>query len=132
MDVLTALCRAIFGDFDDSSLAVRLGRETDHDLWIAQLDDRPVGFKLGYRASDGVFYSWLGGLAPEARRRGIARELMRLQHAAARAAGYRFIETRTRAGNEAMAALNRAADFEAIWEETDSSGATAIRMRKLL
>lgn len=40
----------------------------------------PVGFKLGYERSGEEFHSWLGGVHPEFRRRGIARRLLHLQH----------------------------------------------------
>ena len=53
------------------------------------------GFKLGYPLSDTVFYSWLGGVRPDARRHGIARVLMRMQEQAAADRGYRTLRVKS-------------------------------------
>ena len=43
---------------------------------VAYQDDLPVGCKIGYdRYHDGSFYSWLGGVLPEFRKKGIADKL---------------------------------------------------------
>lgn len=39
-------------------------------------NDKPVGFKLGYEINSNEFYSWLGGVEPEFRSRGIAHRLL--------------------------------------------------------
>ena len=39
-------------------------------------DQNCLGFKLGYRWDDDSFYSWVGGVIPEARRQGIAKKLL--------------------------------------------------------
>ena len=46
---------------------------------VAVEEDRLLGFKLGYSESSNQFYSWLGGVLPHARRRGIARLLLQQQ-----------------------------------------------------
>ena len=38
-----------------------------------------LGFKLGYAVDDRQFYSWLGGVLPEGRGRGIAQALLEAQ-----------------------------------------------------
>lgn len=44
---------------------------------VAYIDEKPVGCKIGYnRYFDGSFYSWLGGVLPEYRKRGVAQALM--------------------------------------------------------
>src|SRR5262249_18065616 len=56
-----------------------------------------VAFKAGYdRYRDGSFYSWLGGVAPEARRGGLAAALIDHQETWARQQGYARIHVKTR------------------------------------
>ncbi len=61
-------------------------------MMIAHLRGVPVGFKIGYRHSDEVFYSAKGGVLPMYRRRGVARTLLHEMMDHVRAMGYtRFI-----------------------------------------
>lgn len=72
-------------------------------ILIAAVHGFPVGTKIGYeRDSDGSFYSWLGGVLPEFRRRGIARALANEQEAWARNQGYETICVKTRRKHIAM------------------------------
>ena len=42
----------------------------------AFVDEKPVGFKVGYdRFKDGSFYSWMGGVLPKYRRQGQGKRL---------------------------------------------------------
>jgi GNAT superfamily N-acetyltransferase len=56
-----------------------LGRYNDLKL-IASLDDRPVGFFLGFELKPTVFFAWLYGVLPDCRRMGIATQLMEAVH----------------------------------------------------
>jgi GNAT superfamily N-acetyltransferase len=47
---------------------------------IATLDELPVGFFLGFELKPSVFFSWLYGVLPEFRRKGIASQLMDAVH----------------------------------------------------
>ena len=58
---------------------------------IAQLDRRPVGFWIGFELKPGMFYHWLGGVAPAARRQGVGRQLQEAQQAWARDHGYEHV-----------------------------------------
>lgn len=62
-----------------------------------------VGFKVGYqRDPDGSFYSWMGGVVPDARGRGVALALQKEQHEWARVQGYHTIRFKTRNRHKAM------------------------------
>lgn len=50
-------------------------------ILIARAEGRAVAYKLGYAISEREFYSWLGGVLPEYRRKGIASELRQAQEA---------------------------------------------------
>lgn len=72
---------------------------------VAEADDTLLGFKLGYELEPGVFYSWLGGVLPNARGKGIARALLKEQEAWAIAQGYREIRVKSRNRYRAMLIL---------------------------
>jgi GNAT superfamily N-acetyltransferase len=43
---------------------------------IARVDDRPVGFFLGFELKPDTFFAWFYGVLPEFRRAGIGSQLM--------------------------------------------------------
>ena len=55
---------------------------------VARVDDRPVGFFLGFELKPTVFFSWFYGVLPEFRRQGIASQLMDAVHDWARQQEY--------------------------------------------
>ncbi|MGY4398225.1 GNAT superfamily N-acetyltransferase [Sphingomonas sp. UYAg733] len=130
MALLLELCAEIFPGFDQEYLASRLPRATEPDLWLAYDAAGIVGFKLGYRRGASLFYSWLGGVHPRARRAGVAEALMERQHARALASGYTHIETRTRAANNGMIILNLRHGFHVAAFEIDASGIPVVTQRK--
>lgn len=68
---------------------------------IAFIDHTPVGFKLGYERT-GYFYSWLGGVLPAFRKKGIAKKLADAQEAWAKENHYASITFKTRNRHKAM------------------------------
>jgi len=126
-------CRAVFEEFPPLYLTDRLPRIADPALVAARFADGSLaGFKLGYRRGASLFYSWLGGVHPRARRQGVARELTIRQHELARQQGYEFIETRTRAQNVAMLILNLQAGFRICGFEANQAGHAVVSFRKPL
>lgn len=102
-------------------------------LWLARdATGLAVGFKLGYRRSPREFYSWLGGVDPAARGAGIARNLMRAQHAWAAEAGYPAVTTQTMNRYRAMLLLNIQEGFDVVGTHTDDAGLTRIMLKKRL
>ena len=58
---------------------------------LAMMDERPVGFCIGFELKPGMFYNWLGGVLPEVRRHGVARQLHDAEQAWAKDHGYEYI-----------------------------------------
>ena len=106
------LLMACFGQVSPD-FAARMHSQPSASLMLARSDQTAVGFKLSYARSLSECYSWLGGVHPDYRQRGIARALMRQQHAWARAAGYQFVTTETENRFRAMLILNLREGFEA-------------------
>lgn len=67
----------------------------DYLALIAECSHGPAGFKLGYGVSETVFYSWLGGVDPDYRGRGIAQALLHEQERSAAAMGYTMIQVKS-------------------------------------
>jgi GNAT superfamily N-acetyltransferase len=49
-------------------------------MLVARLDNKPVGFFIGFELKPAVFFAWFYGVVPEARRQGIASQLMDAVH----------------------------------------------------
>jgi GNAT superfamily N-acetyltransferase len=127
---LLALCRAVFAEFSPDYLLDRLPLLDSRSLGAARADDRRlIGFKLGYRRGRTSFYSWLGGVHPDARGRGLARRLMTVQHEWAVSRGYTQIETRTRATNQVMIIANLKGGFRITGFEVDRAGHAVVIQR---
>lgn len=58
---------------------------------VANLDESPVGFFVGFELKPTVFFAWLYGVLPDQRRQGIASQLMEAAHAWAVENGYESI-----------------------------------------
>ncbi len=110
-DVLATFLDVVLPD-DWSNFAEKLAGRRSLSAHVA-LDGqgRLLGLKLGYERNRGVFNSWIGGVAPDARDQGIAAALMAAQHGWAKEAGFRGLETATRQPNRAMAILNLKAGY---------------------
>ncbi|MBW8186168.1 GNAT family N-acetyltransferase [Shewanella nanhaiensis] len=60
-----------------------------------KVEGEVAGFKLGYELDNGQFYSWLGGILPEFRGLGLAKQLLLAQESWAIEQGYQQIEVKT-------------------------------------
>lgn len=72
-----------------------------------------VGFKAGYER-EGYFYSWMGGVLPSHRRRGVALLLLQQQEAWAKNEGYPSITFKTRNSHRNMLLFAIGQDYHII------------------
>ena len=91
-----------------------------------------VGYKIGFAKSDDRFESWRGAIAEQARRQGVAAELMRLQHAHCLENGFRTIETVTNADNRPMLILNLKSGFNIVRTFTNHRQVLKVGFEKTL
>ncbi len=71
--------------------------QNDAIILVAYFNDIPAGCKIGYnRFDNSIFYSWLGGVLPEFRRKEIAKKLSEKMEQTAKKRGYEFIQFKTR------------------------------------
>ena len=69
--------------------------QTDSMVLVVYLDNKPVGFKIGYRRND-AYYSWLGAILPGYRMMGLAKKLAFEMEHKAHSLGYQTIWMKTR------------------------------------
>ncbi|MBT3981932.1 MAG: GNAT family N-acetyltransferase [Bacteriovoracaceae bacterium] len=85
--------------FDNPYTKEKLQREANvkHALvvLIAYEENKPIGYKVGYELSARLFYSWIGGVHPDFRRKGVAKELSKKQQEIISNLGYSRVRTFT-------------------------------------
>ncbi len=107
--------------------------EMDNLFIQAALDgERIIGYKIGYPYDSVTFYSWMGGVDPDYRGQGIARELMRQQHQWCAHQGYLEVQTKTQNRWREMLMLNISSGFDIIGCQIDRRGELKIILSKNL
>jgi GNAT superfamily N-acetyltransferase len=112
-NVVFVLYEAIFHVMPPPKVAQRL--ETAEDLLIqvaSAPDGQAAGYKVAYRQSPEVLYSWIGGVLPQYRGQGLAARMMEQQHHWAKERGYARVQTKTMNRWRDMLILNLRHGFE--------------------
>lgn len=122
IEVLLSLMNQIFKDSSLEKLKSKLKTYPEHLIQIAYFENIPVGFKIGYIISNGLFYSWLGGVVPEYRSLGVAQALMSEQHEWCLKSGFFKIQTKTKNSFKDMLILNLKSGFSIIEVLPQDSG----------
>lgn len=104
----------------------------DHLILIAYHQDLPIGFKVGYQQED-YFYSWMGGILENYRRKGVAKALADHQETWAKQQAYPAIvfKTRNQHKNMLIFALQNGFDIIGFTEKSEVS-TNRILLRKVL
>lgn len=110
-DELFELVALVFGPGDRLDGTWRIRNMPDFTYFEARRETLLVGFKLGYAVTSHRYYSWLGGVHPKHRKKGIALALMQQQHRWIANNNFSVVETEVRSANAAMIALNEASGF---------------------
>ncbi|WP_188558847.1 GNAT family N-acetyltransferase [Hymenobacter glacieicola] len=134
-DALAELLHQIFPDTLVSDWAAELWYQQQRQpvqAWLAWADAQLVACKLGYERKPGHYYSWLGGVHPDFRRRGLAQELMRQQHAWGQQQGYRSIRTQTLNRWRSMLVLNLRMGFDIVGTVQGERGLTLVLEKSIL
>lgn len=121
--------------FEDANLNFFKQRFASHPKLISILaynHKTLVGFKIGYPYNETTFYSWIGGVLPHYRQRGIANTLAQYQESAAKSQGFKTLRTKSMNRFKPMMILNLNRGFDIINIYTNSKGQTKIVFEKLL
>ena len=60
-------------------------------LLVASVEEKPVGFFIGFELKPNTYFGWLCGVLPDYRRQGIASQLLEALQAWAAAQGYEIV-----------------------------------------
>ncbi|WP_341662493.1 GNAT family N-acetyltransferase [Vibrio sp.] len=77
------------------SLASRL-KDKKYLIQVAEENHQLLAFKIGYELDRDTFYSWLGGVSPFARKKGVAQNLLDYQEAWVKQNGYSQLRVKSR------------------------------------
>jgi predicted GNAT superfamily acetyltransferase len=127
---IIALYQSVFKVENTTKFLQRIENEHDILFLLAYENDELAGFKIGYQKSETVFYSWLGAVHSAHRRKGIADELMRLQHDWCSKNGYQKIQTKTLNQWKSMLILNLQHGFDILETYRDEKGVLKIVLEK--
>ena len=89
-------------------------------VMLASLDNRPVGFTIGFELKPFVFYNWLTGVHGDFRRKGIGRQLLESQAEWSKNHGYEFLRLETLNRHKPMLHLALVAEYEIVGTRWDS------------
>lgn len=99
---------------------------------IAWDEKKPVAFKVGYERED-HFYSWMGGVLPEYRKKGLAKKLADVQEAWARKEGFETLIFKTRNQHKGMLIFALKNGFDIVgFSEKEETSANRILLKKVL
>ena len=93
LDGMVTLHKCIFGP--DDNLINKMASKPPLLTIIAMEGSKVIGYKIGYPLNRKLFYSWLGGVNPNYRNRGIASSIMEKQHTYLMNSGYKIVQTKT-------------------------------------
>ncbi len=86
---IVELHQTIFGDA--GTLIPKLESKPSLTVVVAKDKEKIIGYEM----DRDTYYSWLGGVNPNYRKKGIASKLMDVQHQYLRGKGYQVIQTKT-------------------------------------
>ena len=122
----------LFSDADQDFFIKRL-KTHENSLSILALDQgRLIGFKIGYPVLNDTFYSWIGGVLPEYRKKGVANTLAQLQENWAIEKGLKRLKTKSMNQYKPMIMLNLKRGFDITKVYTNEKGQTKIVFYKSL
>ncbi len=100
---------------------------------VARVNDRPVGFTIGFELKPTAFFSWFYGVLPDYRRQGIASQLMEAVHSWARLNDYESIRFECHNQHRPMLHLGIALEYDIVGIRWDPDrGANLLLFQKTL
>jgi len=132
LEDILVVYKSIFDDYKLDFFKNRIHQKEDLIMILCYEKNQLKGFKIGYRYNDTTFYSWVGGVLPEQRKKGIAKQLAQLQEQKVKEKGYLKIRTKSMNRFKSMMILNLKNGFEIKSMYTNEVGQTKIVFEKPL
>lgn len=130
LEELLTLYTSVFNDAITEFFLERIQTKEKVFSLIAYYNNNPVGFKIGYQYNTNTFYSWVGGVLPQYRKKGIANNLAKLQENWALQNGFKKLRTKSMNKFKPMLILNLKNGFDIIQVYTNEKGQTKIVFEK--
>ena len=109
---------------DEAFLRRRLEYRHNVLMMVAELDGKPAGFSCSYELRPSTYYGWLYGVLPDARRLGVATQLLAAENEWAKARGYEMARLECYNRHKPMLILAIRTGYEVVGIRYDS-GTTA-------
>ena len=97
------------------------------NLLVAMLDNQHVGFSIGYELNPWTYYCWLCGVLPDARRMGVATQLVQAQEAFAADHAYSILRFECQNQHRPMLHLGISQGYDLVgirWDTTSAANLT--------
>jgi GNAT superfamily N-acetyltransferase len=92
LELIAHLYNQVFSPREDEEyFRQRFDGRHDVSMFVAMLDRQHVGFTIGFELRPMTYFCWLCGVLPDARRLGVATQLMQAEQAFAVDHGYNII-----------------------------------------
>ncbi|WP_420551936.1 GNAT family N-acetyltransferase [Tenacibaculum aiptasiae] len=130
LEELLTLYTSVFNDAITDFFLERIQTKEKVFSIIAYYNNNPVGFKIGYQYNSNTFYSWVGGVLPQYRKKGIASNLAKLQESWALQNDFKKLRTKSMNKFKPMLILNLKNGFDIIQVYTNEKGQTKIVFEK--
>jgi predicted GNAT superfamily acetyltransferase len=130
LNELLTLYTSVFEDAIVDFFIERISTKEDVVSIIAYKNEVPVGFKIGYRYNESIFYSWVGGVLLNHRKEGIAKQLAETQESTAKEKGYSKLRTKSMNRFKPMLILNLKNGFDIVQVYTNEKGQQKIVFEK--
>jgi GNAT superfamily N-acetyltransferase len=128
---LSQLFRVI-NDADFEIMDAQLKKKERILACFAFFESHMVGYKIGFEQRPRYFESWIGGVHPEHRGKGIATALMKAQHDWCRSSDYTIITTICAGDNQPMLMANLTSGFEICGTFFDRRTTLKVTLQKML
>jgi len=132
LENILVVYKSIFDDYKLDFFKNRIRQKEDLIIILCSQHSQLLGFKIGYRYNDTTFYSWVGGVLPENRKKGIAKKLGQLQEQRVKEKGYQKLRTKSMNRFKPMMILNLKNGFDIKSMYTNDVGQTKIVFEKIL
>jgi GNAT superfamily N-acetyltransferase len=134
LPAIVTLYNQIFRPSRDTESFARRYRGRHNILqMVARIEDKPVGFFLGFELKPGVFFAWFYGVLPDHRRQAIASQLMEAVHDWARENEYESIRFECHNQHRPMLHLGIALGYDIVGIRWDPDrGANLVLFQKTL
>ena len=97
---------------DQDFFSPRLTGKNNSLILIANVQERPVGFSIGYELRPSTWFNWLLAVLADYRRAGIATQLLEAEQAWARDHNYHLLRIECRNRHRSMLHLALAMDYD--------------------